>query len=86
MSKKVKQSSESVDVLIKGFQSLDQAHAFMDWYEHQGEQESGYWFEERTHENPALKMQSAVWDTEKPVEVIEKQLSFWIKVGNKASL
>lgn len=37
-------------VVFDGFETLEQAKAFADWYSGSGEQESGYWLEVNTED------------------------------------
>ena len=39
-----------VQVVVTGFQTEAQAKAFIEWYEGQGEQDAGIWFECRKEE------------------------------------
>lgn len=39
-----------ISVQISGFNTKAEAEAFIDWYEGQGEQDAGYWFEARKEE------------------------------------
>ena len=35
-----------ITVTVSGFSNKEQAQVFVDWYEGQGEQDVGYWFDE----------------------------------------
>jgi hypothetical protein len=37
---------QMITVSVSGFSNKEQAQVFVDWYEGQGEQDAGYWFEE----------------------------------------
>lgn len=40
----------SVSIKIKGFRNREEALAFMNWYQHQGEQDIEFWMELREQE------------------------------------
>jgi uncharacterized protein YodC (DUF2158 family) len=37
-------------VIVSGFNTIEEAQVFCDWYEGQGEQDASYWFEENCPE------------------------------------
>lgn len=42
----------SYSLVLNGFETEEQVRAFISWYEGQGEQDAGTWFEIRTDINP----------------------------------
>lgn len=67
-------------VTIKGFKTLEQAEAFYDWYEGQGEQAAIDWFECRLGEDPELGMRYALTDMSKAPELTSDGLTFYVKI------
>lgn len=50
-------------VTFKGFETLEQAKVFADWYEGQGEQQSDCWLEEHSDINFACVENVTIEDT-----------------------
>lgn len=64
-------------VKFNGFRTLEQAETFIDWYEGQGEQDSGMWLEE--HAN----VTSAYVNNYIPYRIIDNTIEVELKIVEK---
>lgn len=60
-------------VTIRGFKTLEAAQEFRDWYEGQGEQDIGAWWEINGEGDQPTT------DSSKPAKETKKGVEFWVR-------
>ena len=74
-----KEVEPDITLEIKGFKTIAQAKAFIDWYEGQGEQDASIWFECRQEEGE-IDVDFMPVDCSKQYVVTEDKVTAWLKI------